>query len=163
MKLDFFVASSDEMVYDMRRSAIATGAAEPFVAGQTFDNTTRGVDAAVSIHSMVSDATGTLNFLRCLRASVGWKRLLLRALDPETRHRIDRTVYTVQIVVVVGANIVIVRASSAGGSSCAAIQQAVVGVEIRDVVRTSLDGSSGVGDKVVAYMGERALHGEGLG
>jgi hypothetical protein len=49
MELDFSVASSNEMVHNMRRGTVAFGAAEPFVAGQAFDNAARRMDTAVTV------------------------------------------------------------------------------------------------------------------
>lgn len=48
MQLDFLVASSNEVIDDMRRRGIATGAAEPLVARETFHHAAGVMDTAVS-------------------------------------------------------------------------------------------------------------------
>jgi hypothetical protein len=48
MQLDFFVSSADQVVDDVGGRSVATCTAEPFTAGQTFDNAARIMDAAVS-------------------------------------------------------------------------------------------------------------------
>lgn len=69
---------------------------------------------------------------------------------------------TVYIVVIINAVIVVGRASSAAGVRFVAIQKGVVGIEVRDVIRTGLNGSGRVGDEMIAYMIKGTLHGEGF-
>jgi hypothetical protein len=49
MKLNFLVPGTNKVVYDMGRGSIATRAAKPFATGQTFDNTTWGMDSTVPL------------------------------------------------------------------------------------------------------------------
>lgn len=48
MQLDFLVASSHQVVDDVRGGSVAAGAAEPLVAGKALDDTAWVVDTAVS-------------------------------------------------------------------------------------------------------------------
>lgn len=62
MKLYFLVSSSNQMVDDVRRGCITTGATEPFSASQTLDYTRSVMDAAVSakVVSMRLDNTRSI-------------------------------------------------------------------------------------------------------
>ena len=51
MELDFLVASSNQVVDDVRRRSVPARAAEPLVAGQALDDAASIVDAAVSSSS----------------------------------------------------------------------------------------------------------------
>jgi hypothetical protein len=48
---DFFVAGTDEVVYDVGARGAAAGVAEPLVAGKAFDDTARRMDPTVSSHA----------------------------------------------------------------------------------------------------------------
>lgn len=48
MKLDFFMAGSNEVVDNVRGGRISTGTAEPFAAGQTSDNAAGIMNSTVS-------------------------------------------------------------------------------------------------------------------
>ena len=47
------MASSDKVVDNMGRRGVAAGAAEPFIARETFDNATGVVDSAVPRKSSI--------------------------------------------------------------------------------------------------------------
>ena len=53
MKLDFLVASANEMIDDMRGRGVAACAAEPLLANETLDNALRIVNAAVAVTGLV--------------------------------------------------------------------------------------------------------------
>lgn len=55
MQLNFLVSGSDQMVDDVRGRRVAAGRTEPFVAGQTFDDASRVVDATVAAFWSVHD------------------------------------------------------------------------------------------------------------
>jgi hypothetical protein len=50
METDFLVARANKVVDDVRTGRAATGVAEPFVAGKTFDDAAGRMDAAVTTH-----------------------------------------------------------------------------------------------------------------
>lgn len=55
MKLNLFVSRSNQVVDNVGRRAVASGAAKPLIAGQTLDDTGRRVDATISSAHHVSD------------------------------------------------------------------------------------------------------------
>lgn len=48
MQLNFLVAGANQVIDDMGRRRISTGAAEPLVARKTFDNAARVMNATVA-------------------------------------------------------------------------------------------------------------------
>ena len=56
MELHLLVASANKVVDDVRGRGIATGAAEPLVAGQALDDTAGVVDAAIAALLLVADS-----------------------------------------------------------------------------------------------------------
>jgi hypothetical protein len=79
VKLNFLVASANKVIDDVRRGSVAASAAEPFVAGKTFHNTARVMNATVpdrdqlleSAHKQIHHTVP-----RYSRACMSWELLL---------------------------------------------------------------------------------------
>lgn len=90
MKLNFLVASSNEVVHDVGRSTVASRTAKPFIACETFNDTSWRVNAAVSNHMLANAKEQGAQAVN-LRACVSRKLLLLVfALELESVQSINR-------------------------------------------------------------------------
>ncbi|KAE9375281.1 hypothetical protein N431DRAFT_198409 [Stipitochalara longipes BDJ] len=157
------------MIDDMGRGSIATGTAEPLAATKAFDNTARGMNAAVSSPNVSLTPEESLK-ANHLRAGVGGKFLLIiNSSQTQGLHTVHRDAcQTLSIIVVEDFSLIVIiiisppARSQAAASSILPVEQTLVRVYVRKIIGTSVDRSSRIGDEVVSEVGKCPFHCSGL-
>lgn len=92
MKLNLFMSRSNQVIDDMGRGAVASGAAKPLTTGQTFDDRGRRVDATVTSLIMLAKIFRQWRLaMYCLRASMSGKLLrFFGILQFQIHHAVHR-------------------------------------------------------------------------
>ena len=169
MELDFLVSCADKVVDDVGGGSVATGTAEPLATTQALNNAAWRMNATITFPD-VSLLVQQVSKVVYLRASMCWKILLfVNSSQPQGFHAIDwHADQALCIIVVKGLSLIVIvvisspSSSQTTPSSVLTVEQTLVRVNTRKIVRAGVNCRSRIRDQVVSEMRKSTFHPEGI-